>query len=289
MLASSRPTVVVRNLSKFYYLTSSGSEMSIFSGQRKITVQALKEVSFVAKSGESIGVIGRNGSGKSTLFRMIAGSEAPTSGEALVSSTPTLLGVSSALQNRLTGLDNIVLGLLAMGVSPDEAQELWPEVAKWADIGEAIKRPLRTYSSGMRARLIFSISTAVRRELLLIDEALSTGDSAFASRARERMNQYLDAAGTVFIVSHGAGTIQDYCSRAIWLHNGEVIMDGNAEDTTKAYVRWSKMQSRGYIEKAQQYLNTVQSEYMKPTIILDSEAAKTLDHLPKFGEQIKNL
>lgn len=278
MQVSNKTTVAVRNVSKFYRLTSTGSEMSLLPRKSNMTVKALREVSFVAGAGESIGVVGRNGSGKSTLFRIIAGSEAPTAGEVLVSSNPTLLGVSSALQNNLSGKDNIVLGLLAMGLSPDQAKDLWPGVAEWADIGEAVNRPLRTYSSGMRARLVFSISTSVRREILLVDEALSTGDSAFTSRARDRMNQYLDSAGTVFIVSHGAGTIQDYCNRALWLHNGEILMDASAEDTTKAYVRWSKMMSRSQNERAESYLQSIRKSYVKPQIILDSEAAESLDY-----------
>lgn len=281
MQVLNKTTVAVRNVSKTYKLTSTGSEMSLFSRQNKITVNALRQVSFASHSGESIGVVGRNGSGKSTLFRIIAGSEAPTTGEVRVSSNPTLLGVSSALQNNLSGKENIMLGLLAMGLFPHQAKELWPEVAEWADIGEAVNRPLRTYSSGMRARLVFSISTSVRREILLVDEALSTGDSAFTSRAQDRMNQYLDSAGTVFIVSHGAGTIQEYCNRALWLHDGEIIMDSNAGETTKAYVRWSKMKSRGQIERANSYLKTVRNSYIKPSILLDSEAAETLDRLQR--------
>lgn len=284
MQVSNSTTVVARNLSKTYSLTSSGSEMSLFARQNKITVNALRNVSFTSNSGESIGVVGRNGSGKSTLFRIIAGSEAPTAGEVLVSSNPTLLGVSSALQNNLSGTENIMLGLLAMGISPSQARDLCPKVAEWADIGEAVKRPLKTYSSGMRARLVFSISTSVRREILLVDEALSTGDSAFTSRARERMNQYLDSAGTVFIVSHGAGTIQEYCTRALWLHDGEILMDADAEETTKAYVRWSKMKSRGQVERADSYLESVKNNYAKPSILLDSEAASSLDRMHRVEQ-----
>lgn len=274
---SSKTTVVARNLEKKYSLNSNGSEYSLFNSKKKMTVDALKGVSFIAESGESIGVIGANGAGKSTLFRLISGAESPTNGEIFVSSTPTLLGVSSALKTDLSGLQNIRIGLFAMGLTPAEVKEIENDVAEWANIGEAINRPLKTYSSGMRARLVFSVSTAVKREILLIDEALSTGDKSFTDKAKERMSSFIESTGTVFIVSHGAGTIQEYCNRAIWLHNGEVLLDGDASETTKAYVRWSKMYTRKQYEKAEQYIDNFRRSYVKPAIFFESEAADLLE------------
>lgn len=274
---SSKATVVVRRVEKRYELSGSGSNYSLFKSKRASVVNALQGVSFVANTGESIGVVGRNGSGKSTLFRLIAGSEAPTRGNIHVSSTPTLLGVSSALQGNLTGDQNIQLGLLAMGLSPNEARSMKGEVAAWADLSNAIGRPLKTYSSGMRARLVFAISTAVRREILLVDEALSTGDKAFARKAKERMNSFLENTGTVFIVSHGEGTIQEYCSRAIWLHDGRVIMDADAVETSKAYVRWSKLHSRDKTERANRYLEECRAAYVEPRILFEHEVSKFLN------------
>lgn len=277
MHKSSKTTVVARNLSKSYFLNKQGSQFNLFRHRKVDEVQALKSVSFRAQTGESIGLVGQNGSGKSTLLRIISGAESPTNGDTFVSSSPTLLGVSSALQNDLSGKANIKLGLLAMGLSPDEVATLSPKVAEWAGIGEAINRPLKTYSSGMRARLVFSISTSVRREILLIDEALSTGDSAFAARAKERMDNLLAESGTVFIVSHGAGTIKDHCSRAIWLNEGEIISDSEAGTVTKNYVRWSKMRSRGQLKKASQFLEELKEDYRPPVILFDNEAAKALE------------
>lgn len=276
-----KTTVVARNVEKTYTLSSRGSEYSLFNSRKRMTVHALKGVSFVAEAGESIGVVGPNGSGKSTLFRMISGAESPTSGEIFVSSTPTLLGVSSALKGDLSGIENIRIGLLAMGLSPSEVKEIESDVAEWANIGDAVYRPLKTYSSGMRSRLVFSVSTAVKREILLVDEALSTGDKTFTDKAKERMNGFLESTGTVFIVSHGAGTIQEYCNRAIWLHNGEILCDGDAVETSKAYVRWSKMYTRKQFERAENYLNSFRKAYAKPAIFFESEAAARLDAKPK--------
>lgn len=270
-------TVVARNLHKKYILNPNGSEYGFARKSRKTVVHAVNDVSFVAHRGESIGVVGHNGSGKSTLFRLISGGEAPTSGNIYVSSEPTLLGVSSALQPAVTGRLNVRLGLLAMGLPPEEVKVLEDEVCEWADIGSAIERPMKTYSSGMKARLVFSISTAVKRDILLIDEALSTGDGSFAARAKKRMKEFLDEAGTVFLVSHGAGTIKDHCNRALWLHGGEIIADGEALQVSSTYVRWSKAKSRGDDERAEQLIWKAKASYRKPSILFDQEAIDFLD------------
>ena len=284
-----KTTVVVRNVKKNYFVGSRGSKYSITGGKKHQRVHALRGVSFLAKAGESIGVIGHNGAGKSTLFRLISGAEAPTAGEIYVSSTPTLLGVSSALQDTLSGRDNIRLGLLAMGVKKQEVFPIATDIMSFADISDAIDRPMRTYSSGMRARLVFAISTAVRREILLVDEALSTGDKSFEARAKQRMDSFISNAGTVFVVSHGAGTIKEYCRRALWVHNGEIISDGSAEETTKAYVRWSKMRSRGQKERASNYLEDVRRAYCPPEILFDDEAARFLENDATSDFKIENF
>lgn len=241
-LTSNRVALVLEGVSKSFAVSESGSNDARRKHRQKPSriVESLKPTTFVVKSGESVGVVGHNGSGKSTLLKVIAGTEPPTSGRVLVSAQPTLLGVAPALQPYLSGRQNVVLGLLALGVSLNEARSLEPEIAEWADIGDAIDRPLKTYSAGQSARLAFAISTAVDPEILLIDEALSTGDAAFANKARLRMEGLLAEAKNVFLVSHVADQILDTCSRAIWMHRGEMIMDGAAKDTVAAYKEWSK-------------------------------------------------
>lgn len=274
---SNKVTVVARNLGKSYFLHRNGSQFGFSPRRHQQEVQALKGASFVAQAGESIGVVGRNGSGKSTLFRLIAGGETPTSGEIFVSQEPTLLGVSAALQPQLSGAANVRLGLFAMGLSPDEVATMEHDIATWAEVEGAINRPMNTYSSGMKARLVFSISTAVKREILLIDEALSTGDSAFAAKSKERMNSFLDASGTVFIVSHGAGTIKNYCNRALWLDEGEIIADGDSFDVSSAYVKWSQLRSKEKYQDAEELLEEHRAAYIRPSIYFDEEAARALD------------
>lgn len=268
--------LVCRDLSKSYFLKSDGSRRNIFRRSNSQTVDALLPLNLAAFSGECIGVLGKNGSGKSTLMRLIAGSESPTTGEILVRSMPTLLGVSSAFQLHDSGRTNIELGLLAMGVDPSEIENRTEEVLEWAELTKAADRPLKTYSSGMRARLGFSVATSVPRDMLLVDEALSTGDSTFTEKARERVSSMLEASGTVFIVSHAPGTIESYCNRVIWLHEGELISDSDIS-LCDAYRSWSVATTHKQTERAESILHSVRSEYTQPKIILDSEATAALD------------
>lgn len=271
------PTVVVRDLGKKFYLTKQGEEKGLVPLSKRTAVEALKPLSFAAYSGESIGIIGQNGSGKSTLFEIIAGNERPTSGSVLVSEQPTLLSVSAALQQHLNARDNARLGLLAKGMKPAQIDEILDEVVEWADIGDAVNRPLRTYSSGMAARLKFSIATAIRSEILLVDEALATGDAAFTGRAQTRMQSMLADAATIFLVSHSIGTIRAQCSRTIWLHEGELIADGPTRHVTQMYQRWTKFSAERDRVKANQILRRMKADFKPSSIILFSEAARYLD------------
>lgn len=205
--------------------------------KQMVSVAALRGVSFVARSGEFIGVIGRNGSGKSTLLRTLAGLEAPSSGTVLTSSRPVLLGVGAALIPDLTGAQNVRLGALAMGLSPAQADAAFDEVVELSALGEAIDLPMRTYSSGMGSRLKFAISLAADPSILMIDEALATGDATFAERSKRAMDEMLTRAGTVFLVNHAAQTIESMCSRAIWMERGQMVLDGDAVEVARKY-RW---------------------------------------------------
>ncbi|UQN28092.1 ABC transporter ATP-binding protein [Brachybacterium kimchii] len=217
---------------------------------QQVSVAALRGVSFTARSGEFIGVIGRNGSGKSTLLRVLAGLEAPTSGTVLTSAKPALLGVSAALLPSLTGAQNVTLGALAMGLSPSRAEEIFPEVIELSALGDAIHHPMRTYSSGMAARLKFAISLAADPSILMIDEALSTGDATFMERSKRAMDSMLKRAGTVFFVNHAAQTIENMCSRAIWLERGLVVMDGDAVEVARKYRWFAHNLAQGNMSKA---------------------------------------
>ncbi len=207
-------------------------------------VKAVQGVDLIARQGEAIGLIGRNGSGKSTLLQAIAGLLPASEGEVYARSQPALLGVSAALQPSVSGRRNIILGGLALGLSRQEIEARVDEIVEWTGLEEFVDLPLRTYSSGMRARLHFAISTAVEPEILLVDEALSVGDEVFKERSKERVGELLDNAGTVFICSHSMSTIRDMCTRVIWLEAGRVEMDGDAKDVVKAYKRHYQLSSK---------------------------------------------
>lgn len=271
---SDRTTIAVRDLEMTYRLTKSGSSRGLFTRSGWTTVEALKSVSFVAKEGDSIGVLGKNGSGKSTLMNIISGGLAPTSGDVLVSAFPTLLSVSAALQNHLSGAQNARLGLLAKGLSPSESERMMHEVISWADLESAADRPLKTYSSGMKARLKFALATAAPSEILLIDEALATGDSAFTAKAKRRMDEFLDGTGTMLLVSHSASSIRKHCNRALWINDGELIADGSVKDISRPYERWNKARADEDLVTAERILDEMRMEYQRPRIVFDSEARR---------------
>lgn len=205
-------------------------------------VHAVKGVSFTAYRGQAIGLIGTNGSGKSTLLKAVAGLLPPESGKVYTNGQPSLLGVNAALMNDLTGERNVVLGGLAMGMTREEVQQHYDGIVDFSGInknGDFISLPMRTYSSGMAARLRFSIAAAKDHDVLMIDEALATGDKEFQRRSEARVRELREEAGTVFLVSHNNKSIRDTCERVLWLEKGELVLDGPTEDVMKEYEKFT--------------------------------------------------
>ncbi|WP_084104546.1 ABC transporter ATP-binding protein [Demequina sp. NBRC 110056] len=238
--ATSRPTVIVDDLHIKYKTFASGkaanSTRALLQRQRGVrVVHAVKGVSFVAREGESIGVIGHNGSGKSSLMRSIAGLQQPASGSVYASSQPALLGVNAALLGDLSGGKNVILGSLALGHSRAEAEENYQEIVDFSGLEEFIDLPMKTYSSGMAARLRFSIAVSRDHRILLVDEALAVGDKEFRAKSEARIRELRDQAGTVFLVSHSMRSILDTCSRVIWIDHGNLKMDGDPQEVVDAY------------------------------------------------------
>ncbi|OON72112.1 ABC transporter ATP-binding protein [Streptomyces tsukubensis] len=202
------------------------------------TVHAVKSVSFTAYRGEAIGLIGTNGSGKSTLLKAVAGLLPVEHGAIYTDGQPSLLGVNAAMMNDLTGERNVFLGGLAMGMSREQVGQRYEDIVDFSGInekGDFITLPMRTYSSGMAARLRFSIAAAKDHDVLLIDEALATGDRSFQKRSEARIRELRSSAGTVFLVSHNNKSIRDTCERVLWLERGELRMDGPTKDVLKEY------------------------------------------------------
>lgn len=198
-------------------------------------VHAVRGVSFVAHQGESIGLVGANGSGKSTLLRAVAGTLPPARGTVTAIAKPTLLGVNAALVPKLTGARNIEIGCLALGMTPEQVRQRFDEIVDFSGIGDFVDLPMTAYSSGMSARLRFAIASSISHEVLLIDEALATGDAAFKSRSEQRIRELRERASTVFLVSHDISTVLETCDRGIWLHRGRIRMDGPVAEVAEAY------------------------------------------------------
>jgi teichoic acid transport system ATP-binding protein len=190
-------------------------------------VRAIRGISFIAYRGDAIGVIGRNGSGKSTLLRAIAGLLPAEQGAVYTTGQAALLGVNAALLDDLTGERNVVLGCLAMGMPPAEVKARYDQIVDFSGVGRFIDLPMRAYSTGMAQRLRFAIASAKSHEILMIDEALATGDASFRTKSHNRIKELRDEAGTVFLVAHNLGEIEQSCNRVIWMEAGQIMRDSD--------------------------------------------------------------
>jgi lipopolysaccharide transport system ATP-binding protein len=197
----------------------------------------LREVSFTLGRGESIGILGRNGAGKSTLLKLLAGTVSATEGSIGVNGTVSaILELGVGFNAEFTGRENAMHSLILFGLSATEAEAIVPEIEAFADIGEYFDRPLRTYSSGMSVRVAFAAATAVRPDLLIVDEALAVGDAYFQAKCHERIQMFREN-GTAFIyVSHSAGDVAQRCERAIFLKRGRMEASGTAREVSNIYL-----------------------------------------------------
>ncbi len=188
---------------------------------------ALREVSMRLLHGESLAVIGPNGAGKSTLLQVLAGIIRPSEGAVDVRGHVSgLLTLGAGFDKELSGIDNILLGGAFLGLDDDVTRRLLPSIVEYAELGEFIDAPLKTYSSGMRARLGFAIATAVDPDILLLDEVLATGDASFRAKSKARVISIVKAAKAVVLVTHDMGWVTEYCNRALLIEQGRVIMEG---------------------------------------------------------------
>jgi len=242
-----RPVVVVDGVHVRYRVYSSGrsagkdAARSLLQRTRGLReVHALKGVSFTAYENESIGVIGSNGSGKSTLMRTLVGLTPPSEGAVFATTRPNMLGIGAALMNELSGDRNITLGGLALGFTKPEIEQMRDDIVSFAELEEFIDLPMRTYSSGMSARLKFAIAASRQHEILIVDEALSVGDKRFRERSEARIREIRENAGTIFLVSHSMTSIRDTCNRTIWINQGVLEMDGPTKEVVDAYEQSKK-------------------------------------------------
>jgi ABC-2 type transport system ATP-binding protein/lipopolysaccharide transport system ATP-binding protein len=214
-------------------------EYVIKSIQRRVTHDefwALQNVSLEVRPKEVFGIVGRNGAGKSTLLRVVAGVFKPTEGRVRVQGrVAPLLELGAGFHPELTGRENIFLNGALLGHSRAEMQEHVDEILEFAEIDDFIDAPLRTYSTGMVARLGFSVATAVRPDVLIVDEVLSVGDAPFQEKCKDRINTFRHLGTCILVVAHSLPVITEICDRAIWLSHGEVRAQGNAQEVASQY------------------------------------------------------
>ena len=204
--------------------------------------EALKGVSFEVEEGKILGIVGKNGSGKSTMLRAIAGIFSPDKGSInLHGNSISLLSIGVGFNNKLSGYENIYLSGMLLGFSEEEIKEKEQEIIDFADIGDFIYKPVKTYSSGMHSKLAFAITAILETDIMLIDEVLSVGDVQFKKKSYNKMKELIsDDKRTVIIVSHSLGTIAELCDEVLWLHEGEMKMLGTAEEVLPKYEEFMK-------------------------------------------------
>lgn len=208
----------------------------------KHVVEALRDVSFTVPRASVYGVIGHNGAGKSTLFRVLAGVMPPDAGRVeLYGRVTPLLSLGVGFNRELTGRENILLGGLAAGLHREEVAAHTADIMKFAELGDAIDRPMRTYSSGMFGRLGFAIAAHLDPEIILIDEALSAGDASFKDRCAAKLLELVEGDCTVMIVTHGVTMVQQMGERCLWLDHGRVVTEGPADEVVESYLEQQGM------------------------------------------------
>ena len=214
-------------------------EYAIRRLQRRITYEefwALREVNLDVRSGEVFGIIGRNGAGKSTLLKVIARVLRPTRGRVVVfGNVAPLLEFGAGFHTELSGRENVMLNGVLLGFTEKEMHEKFDRIVEFAELGDFIDAPLRTYSSGMVARLGFAIATDVKPDVLIVDEVLAVGDESFQRKGQARMQEFREQGATILLVTHTMATVQKMCQRAVWLDHGVVRALGPAGEVTEQY------------------------------------------------------
>ena len=282
--------IVAKDVVKRYKLYDNSKEriLDLFSPSKKHgnDFYALNGVSFEADKGDVVGFIGINGSGKSTLSNIIAGIVPETSGTVQVNGQPSLIAVAAGLNDDLTGRDNIELKCLMLGFTREEVKEMELEIIEFSELENFIDQPVKSYSSGMKSRLGFAISVKVDPDILIIDEALSVGDRAFADKSLKKMMEFKEEGKTMIFVSHSIGQMKTFCDKILWLEFGRVKAYGDVQDVLPLYEaflnKWQNMQKEEkdlYREKVMS-LDPKKVKYKKmgKVMVLDNEDALEASH-----------
>jgi len=210
------------------------------NGNKKKEFWALKGLNFEVKRGEVLGIIGRNGSGKSTLLKILSGLIVPDKGEFIINGDqrPVLLSLGAGFEPELSGLENIYLNGMLLGQTKEQIDQKMDEIIEFSELGEFVYEPVRTYSSGMKSRLAFSIAITIDPEVLLIDEVLGVGDQAFREKSKKAILEKIKQNRTVIIVTHSASLVREICDRTVWIHLGEQKDIGTVSEIVPDYIKF---------------------------------------------------
>ncbi len=231
---------------------------------------ALKDVSFEVKKGESVGIVGRNGSGKSTLLQIIAGTLQPSTGSVTVNGrVAALLELGSGFNPEFTGRQNVYLNASILGLTREETEQRFPQIEAFADIGEFIDQPVKTYSSGMGMRLAFAVIAHVDADILIVDEALAVGDAIFIQKCMSYIRDF-QKRGTLLFVSHDAGSVQNLCKAGMWLDHGAPRMAGASKTVAQAYLQYTLQETYGGDTKLNE-VKTDETAISQSEIMLQNE------------------
>ncbi|PIF93305.1 lipopolysaccharide transport system ATP-binding protein [Acidovorax sp. 62] len=267
--SAANPVLRVRSVSKEYKLYPSPRSRlrALLTGRATHRSHwALRDVSFELQRGECIGVIGDNGAGKSSLLKLLAGTMQPSQGTIeRVGRVTAILELGAGFHPDFSGRDNLYFGGSLIGISREEMERLEPEIIEFCELGEALDRPVKTYSSGMTVRLAFALVTAVQPDVLIIDEALAVGDQHFQKKCVERITAFRNSGCTILFCSHSPYHIRHLCDRALWLKAGQVAQFGGTEEVLAAYDVYTRQREAGDLAEAAQPI--------APALPVDSESA----------------
>jgi len=287
MLPPHASAIQVTQLCKTYQLYSRHSDRlkeALHPMRKKFhtTFFALRDLSLQVSRGEALGILGRNGSGKSTLLKIITGVLTPTSGQVHVLGTVSaILELGAGFDPEMTGMENIYFNGTIQGRERDETERVMPDILAFADIGEYIHQPVKTYSSGMFARLAFALAVNVDPDILIVDEALSVGDMRFQQKCLRRMGDFRDQGKTILFVSHDATSVTAFCDRALWLDQGQVRELGDAQEVCKHYAAYMSYGDIGvdpHLSSAEKTSRTL------PVSREDSISWQDISECDSFGE-----
>ena len=246
--------IQLRNISKQYHLYNTGSgrlfnELIPFLNKKYQKFTALDDISFDVAKGEIVGIIGRNGSGKSTLLRVVAGITSPTTGSVVINGKIVpLFELGTGFHGDLTGRENLYYFTILQNFGKQKSAEIIEKAVEFAELGDFIDQPIRTYSRGMRSRLAFSISIFIEADILAIDEVLAVGDAAFKEKSYQKFNELITSGKTILLVTHSEKEVEKVCNRCIMLGNGRLLMDGNPANVIKEYQAMNRALNKGKMD-----------------------------------------